>query len=66
VTEVIAERMGRWAGGRWAGEGEAKGRKINIADGLIAATALEHDLTVVTRNTRDFASFGIAILNPWE
>ena len=59
VTEVIAERMGRWAG-----EGEAKGRKINIADGLIAATALEHDLTVVTRNIRDFASFGVAILSP--
>ena len=61
VTEAIAERMGRWAG-----EGEAKGRTIKIADGLIAATALEHDLMLVTRNVKDFAGFGVSIFNPWE
>jgi predicted nucleic acid-binding protein len=61
VTEAIAERMGRWAG-----EGEAKGRTIKIADGLIAATAVEHDLTLVTRNVKDFAGFGVSIFNPWE
>jgi predicted nucleic acid-binding protein len=61
VTVAIAERMGRWAG-----EGEAKGRIVKMADGLIAATALEHDLTVVTRNVKDFAGFGIRLLNPWE
>ncbi len=36
-----------------------------MADGLIAATALEHDLTVVTRNQRDFTELGIAVFNPW-
>jgi predicted nucleic acid-binding protein len=51
--------------GRWAGEGEVKGRIIKIADGLIAATALEHDLTVVTRNVKDFGGFGVLIFNPW-
>ncbi len=61
VTEAIAERMGRWAG-----EGEAMGRTIKIADGLIAATAAEHNLTVVTRNTRDFLGFGVPIFNPWD
>jgi toxin FitB len=61
VIEPIAERMGRWAG-----EGEARGRTIKIADGLIAATALEHDLTLATRNVKDFAGFGVAIFNPWE
>jgi predicted nucleic acid-binding protein len=61
VTESIAERMGRWAG-----EGETRGRTIKIADGLIASTALEHDLTLVTRNVRDFDGFGVFILNPWE
>lgn len=61
VTEPIAERMGRWAG-----EGETRGRPIKIADGLIAATALEHDLTLVTRNVKDFAGFGVPIFNPWE
>lgn len=34
-------------------------------DSLIAATALVHDLTIVTRNTRDFARTGARILNPW-
>jgi hypothetical protein len=34
--------------------------------GMIAATALEHNLTVVTRNVKDFAGLGVAVLNPWE
>ncbi|MEH0198631.1 type II toxin-antitoxin system VapC family toxin [Caulobacter sp. CCNWLY153] len=34
-------------------------------DALIAATALVHGMTVVTRNTADFASTGVALLNPW-
>ena len=35
-------------------------------DSLIAATALVHGMTVVTRNVSDFASCGVKILNPWE
>ncbi|MCY3727552.1 MAG: type II toxin-antitoxin system VapC family toxin [Nitrospira sp.] len=35
-------------------------------DALIAATALVHGMTVVTRNTKDFAPTGVALLNPWE
>jgi len=35
-------------------------------DALIAATALVHSLTMVTRNTADFASAGVALLNPWN
>ena len=34
-------------------------------DALIAATALTHGLTVVTRNTTDFAPMGVALVNPW-
>jgi len=34
-------------------------------DALIAATALTHGLTVVTRNTSDFEPMGVALLNPW-
>jgi predicted nucleic acid-binding protein len=34
-------------------------------DALIAATALEHRMTVVTRNTADFAPTGVPTLNPW-
>lgn len=34
-------------------------------DGLICATARVHGMTVVTRNTADFAGTGVALLNPW-
>lgn len=35
-------------------------------DTLIAATALEHSMTVVTRNIDDFVATGVRLLNPWE
>jgi predicted nucleic acid-binding protein len=37
-----------------------------MAGGLIAATALEHGLTVATRNVKDFESLGVSIVNPWK
>jgi predicted nucleic acid-binding protein len=61
ITEAIAERWGVLEG-----ECQMRGIGFNAPDGLIAATALEHDLTVVTRNVRDFVGFGVAVLNPWE
>lgn len=38
---------------------------LPVLDGLIAATALEHKLTVVTRNTTDIARSGVSVLNPF-
>jgi toxin FitB len=38
----------------------------SLADSLIAATALVHGLTVVTRDIADFAPMGVKLLNPWE
>lgn len=35
-------------------------------DAFIAATAQAHGLTVVTRNTADFETFGVPLINPWE
>ena len=35
-------------------------------DGLIAATALVHGMTIVTRNVADFQATGVALLNPWD
>jgi predicted nucleic acid-binding protein len=61
VTEGIAERWGKLAG-----ECQVRGTPLTVADGLIAATALEHGLTVVTRNVRDFAELGVSIVNPWD
>lgn len=37
-----------------------------VRDGLIAATAMVHGMTVVTRNVADFETTGVATLNPWD
>ena len=57
IFSIVAAR--EW--GRLSAE-----RTRPIADTMIAATALEHDLTVVTRNVSDFAGTGVRILNPWK
>ena len=41
-------------------------RTLPLADGLLAATALAHDLTLVTRNTKDIKDTGVRYLNPFE
>lgn len=53
------------AWGRISADGERSGAPIPVVDGLIAATARVHGLTVVTRNTSDFADAGVPILDPW-
>ena len=42
------------------------GRGLASMDGLIGATALARDLTLATRNTKDFEGFGIPIIDPWK
>jgi hypothetical protein len=44
----------------------AAGGNPPVIDMLIAATALSRDLTLVTRNTRDFESSGVLLLDPWQ
>ena len=44
----------------------SRGRAMPIKDSLIAATALVHDLTVVTRNRRDFEDSGVKIFDPFR
>jgi toxin FitB len=61
MTQAIAERWGVLEGQR-----QLMGRPLNVPDAQIAATALEHDLTVVTRNMKDFEDLGVTILNPWK
>ena len=61
VSQLIAERWGVLAG-----HCQINGRPLKVVDGFIAATALEHDLTVVTRNVKDFAGLGVSVFNPWE
>ncbi|NVD43335.1 type II toxin-antitoxin system VapC family toxin [Ensifer sp. HO-A22] len=38
----------------------------NEADALIAATALVHDMVIVTRNVRDFEGTGVVVVDPWQ
>ena len=40
--------------------------KLSERDAMIAATALVHGMTVVTRNVADFAASGVPLLNPWQ
>jgi predicted nucleic acid-binding protein len=49
-----------------AGQGQMKGVILAIIDGLVAATAIRHDLTVVTRNVKDFTVWPVPVVNPWE
>mgnify|MGYP001248364140 CR=1 FL=1 len=60
VTREIAERAGAMRG-----DFLRKGIVREQADMLIAATAQHHNLTLVTRNTRDFEGCGIGLLNPF-
>ena len=46
--------------------GERRGIGLSVVDGLIAATAIEHDLTLLTRNVKDFAATGTSIFCRWE
>jgi toxin FitB len=56
VTEVVAEQWGR----------QSLDQRLPDADGLMAATATVHGLTMVTRNTKDFLRSEALVFNPWE
>jgi predicted nucleic acid-binding protein len=61
VTKAIAERWGVLDGQR-----QAAGRPLGVADGMIAATAMEHSLTLVTRNSKDYQGLEVTLFNPWD
>jgi predicted nucleic acid-binding protein len=56
VTPAVADRWGRLSAGN----------PLSAIDSLIAATALVHDLTLVTRNIHDFKGTGVNMHNPFE
>lgn len=61
----ISLKIGRrW--GKLFGTLQKSGRVLPNWDSLIAATALEHDLTIITRNTDDFTGTGARVLNVWD
>lgn len=60
IDEEIADR---WGG--ISALAAARGRLLPVVDGLLAATALQYNLTLVTRNGSDVAGTGVITLNPW-
>ncbi len=61
VTAEIAKRSGEIRG-----QLQARGKTRSSWDMIIASTAQEHDLTLVTRNVRHFEDCGIPLLNPFQ
>lgn len=61
IDGAVANRWG-WI----MAQAQAKGMTLPVVDGLIAATALHHNLTAVTRNVSDFTVAGLSVINPWE
>lgn len=64
ILELDIPILRRW--GKMIGALELMGRVLPVADSLIAATALEHDLAIVTQNTRDFMDTKAKVLNIWK
>ena len=58
VDAAVADRWGRLVA--------AAGRPLPAIDSLLAATALAHDLVLVTRNVKDFAGLPVQLFNPWS
>ena len=63
ILDVDRGVADRW--GRLAAEAAAKKTPLPVIDGLLAATAMQHNLMLVTRNTKDVAATGVPLLDPW-
>lgn len=63
ILDVSADIAVRW--GEIRARLRREGRQLPVVNGLLAATAIQHDLTLVTRNIADFQTTGAELLNPW-
>ena len=64
ILSIDAEVADRW--GLLAAAARRQGKALSVIDGLLAATALHHILTIVSRNVSDFANLPVAVVNPWK
>jgi predicted nucleic acid-binding protein len=60
VDAAVADRWGAISAAAFA-----RGKPVPVVDGLLAATALHHNLSLVTRNIVDVAGTGVPAINPW-
>ena len=63
ILDIDQEVADRW--GVLTAAARNSGIVFPVIDGLLAATALEHNLTLVTRDTGQIPSMGVAVFNPW-
>jgi len=61
IDDGIAQRWGALSAAA-----AKKGRPVPVIDGLLAATALHHDLMLVTRDSGDVSGAGVPLLDPWQ
>jgi predicted nucleic acid-binding protein len=61
---IAADEALQW--GEVQAMAESQGKPLPMVDSLIAAAAIFHELTLVTRNTRDMEASGAALYNPWQ
>jgi predicted nucleic acid-binding protein len=61
IDNAVSDRWG-WL----SAEAQRQGRPLSAIDGLLAATAIHHNLTIVSRNVSDFTHTHALVLNPWE
>jgi predicted nucleic acid-binding protein len=64
ILAIDQEVADRW--GLLTAAARNSGIVLPVIDGLLAATALEHNLTLVTRDTGQIPSMGVAVFNPWQ
>jgi toxin FitB len=64
IVPIDAAIADRW--GVIAAAAKRRGKPLSVIDGLLAATALHRNLTVVSRNAGDFVTAQVQVLNPWE
>lgn len=64
IVDITADVMLVW--GELTGRLEREGKSMPAIDSLIAASVLEGNFTLVTRNDNDFQHVGIPLLNPWK
>lgn len=61
IDDAVAEQWGILTA-----SAKKNGQPLGAIDGLIAATALNHELTVVTRNVDDYIATKVSLMNPWK
>ena len=63
ILDITGDVVRIW--GELTASAQLHGQIVPAIDGLIAATALHHNLQVMTRNVDDFSPTGVRVLNPW-